>query len=100
MRLLVEGEPRLAAALRRGLEEEGYVVDNAPDAVQADEMAALVLHTKEDDLLRALLRSPETILSRTVIAERVWGDAQAAMGADGPETETVRGVGYRLVARV
>ena len=70
--LLVEDEPRLAAALRRGLEEEGYVVDNAPDAVQADEMAVLALHTKEDDLLRVLLRSPET----------------------------VRGVGYRLVARV
>ena len=76
MRLLVEGEPRLAAALRRGLEEEGYVVDNAPDAVQADEMATLVLRTKEDDLLRVLLRSPETVLSRTVIAERVWGDAR------------------------
>ena len=230
--LLVEDEPRLAAALRRGLEEEGYVVDHAPDAVQADEMAAghydafivdwrlprgdgrqfvaslraagrtepvlmltalsdvehrvagldagaddylakpfafeellarlrallrrtafatpdpgatvtgvmvdaerrrvtlsgprgetaLTLRPKEYDLLRLLLGRPEAVLSRTVIAERVWGDAlfvsdntldqvlsslrrqlaeaRGATGADGPEIETVRGVGYRLVARV
>ena len=240
--LLVEDEPRLAAALRRGLEEEGYVVDHAPDAVQADEMAAghydafivdwrlprgdgrqfvaslraagrtepvlmltalsdvehrvagldagaddylakpfafeellarlrallrrtafatpdpgatvagatvtgatvtgvmvdaerrrvtlsgprgetaLTLRPKEYDLLRLLLGRPEAVLSRTVIAERVWGEAlfvsdntldqvvsslrrqlaeaRGATGADGPEIETVRGVGYRLVARV
>lgn len=230
--LLVEDEPRLAASLRRGLEEEGYVVDHASDAVQAEDLAAgdydafvvdwrlprgdgrqfvaslraagrtepvlmltalsdvehrvagldagaddylakpfafeellarlrallrrpalsvpeagasfaglsidperrrvtlegprgpsaLALRPKEYDLLRLLLRSPETVLSRTVIAERVWGDAlfvsdnaldrtvsslrqrladaRAATGADGPEIETVRGVGYRLVACV
>ena len=230
--LLVEDEPRLAASLRRGLEEEGYTVDHAADAVQADRLAggdydafvvdwrlprgdgrsfvaglraagrtepvlmltalsdvehrvagldagaddylakpfafeellarlrallrrpaltapetaltfagltvdtdrrrvtlggprgeaALALRPKEYDLLRLLLRSPEAVLSRTVIAERVWGDAlfvsdnaldrtvsslrqrlgeaRAATGADGPEIETVRGVGYRLVARV
>ena len=235
--LLVEDEPRLAAALRRGLEEEGYVVDHAPDAVQADEMAAghydafivdwrlprgdgrqfvaslraagrtepvlmltalsdvehrvagldagaddylakpfafeellarlrallrrtafatpdpgatvagatvtgvmvdaerrrvtlsgprgetaLTLRPKEYDLLRLLLGRSEAVLSRTVIAERVWGEAlfvsdntldqvvsslrrqlaeaRGAPGADGPEIETVRGVGYRLVARV
>ena len=227
--LLVEDEPRLAASLRRGLEEEGYTVDHAADAVEAGALAAgdydafvvdwrlprgdgrsfvaglraagrtepvimltalsdvehrvagldagaddylakpfafeellarlrallrrpalaapetaltfagltvdperrrasldglrgqvrLELRPKEYDLLRLLLRQPEAVLSRTVIAERVWGDAvfvsdnaldrvvsslrqQLAesckvTGATGPEIETVRGVGYRLV---
>ncbi len=228
--LLVEDEPRLAASLRRGLEEEGYTVDHAPDAVEGEEAAlanaydafivdwrlprgdgmtlvrrlraagrsepvlmltalgdvehrvagldagaddylakpfvfeellarlrallrrpplaqqepalrvgplqvdperrrvtlegarsttALDLRPKEYDLLRLLLRHPEAVLSRTVIAERVWGDprfvsdnaldrtvsglrqklaeARATAGAEGPEIETVRGVGYRLV---
>ncbi len=228
--LLVEDEPRLAASLRRGLEEEGYVVDHAADAVQAEGLAAgdydafvvdwrlprgdgrsfvaglraagrtepvlmltalsdvehrvagldagaddylakpfafeellarlrallrrpaltapdaapafagltvdaerrratlrgprgeavLALRPKEYDLLRVLLRDPEAVLSRTVIAERVWGDAlfvsdnaldrtvsslrqrltdaRGDSGAVGPEIDTVRGVGYRLVS--
>ena len=228
--LLVEDEPRLAASLRRGLEEEGYAVDHAADAVQAEALAggdydafvvdwrlprgdgrsfvaglraagrtepvlmltalgdiehrvagldagaddylakpfafeellarlrallrrpalsapetaapfagltvdperrrvtlsgprsetALTLRPKEYDLLRVLLRNPEAVLSRTVIAERVWGDAlfvsdnaldrtvsslrqrlaeaRVATGTPGPEIETVRGVGYRLVS--
>ena len=228
--LLVEDEPRLAASLRRGLEEEGYTVDHAADAVEAEAFAAgdydafvvdwrlprgdgrsfvaglrtagrtepvlmltaladiehrvagldagaddylakpfafeellarlrallrrpalsapeaapsfagltvdverrrvtlrgaraeavLALRPKEYDLLRLLLGSPEAVLSRTVIAERVWGDALfvsdnaldrvvsslrqqlvescRATGASGPEVETVRGVGYRLVS--
>jgi DNA-binding response OmpR family regulator len=229
--LLVEDEPRLAASLRRGLEEEGYTVDRAADAVEGEAVALanaydafivdwrlprgdgktlverlraagrtepvlmltalgdvehrvagldagaddyiakpfafeellarlrallrrpplaqqepvlragplavdperrrvtvegpggpvdLVLRPKEYDLLRLLLARPDAVLSRTVIAERVWGDplfvsdnaldrtvsslrqkladARQAAGAGGPEIETVRGVGYRLVA--
>ncbi|MFN3595711.1 MAG: response regulator transcription factor [Rubricoccaceae bacterium] len=83
--------------------------------------AVLELRPKEYALLDALARSAETVLSRAVLAERVWGDAlfvsdnaldvtvsglrqrlEAARrlsGApDAPRLETVRGVGYRLTA--
>jgi DNA-binding response OmpR family regulator len=81
----------------------------------------LDLRPKEYALLEDLLRHPEEVLSRTVIAERVWGDpfyvtdnvidvtisslrqkltdAQRAVRDDQTlRIETVRGVGYRLVA--
>lgn len=230
--LLVEDEPWLSASLRRGLEEEGYVVDHAADGVQAEEVAAgdydafvvdwrlprgdgrqfvaalraagrtepvlmltalsdvehrvagldagaddylgkpfafeelvarlrallrrpalsmsetshafagllvdterrrvtlagprgetpLLLRPKEYDLLRVLMRKPDVVLTRTIIVERVWGEdvyvsdntldrtvsdlrqrlveARAETGADGPEIETIRGVGYRLASGV
>ena len=79
----------------------------------------LNLRPKEYALLELLLRNAGAVLSRTVIAERAWGDAlyvtdnaldvtvsglrqkladaEHAAGAAGiPEIETVRGVGYRL----
>lgn len=81
--------------------------------------ALLNLRPKEYTLLELLVRNAGAILSRTVIAERVWGDAlyvtdnaldvtvsglrqkladaERASGAtEVPEIETVRGVGYRL----
>ncbi len=83
--------------------------------------ARLDLRPKEYALLEDLLRHPDEVLSRTVIAERVWGDpffvtdnvidvtvsslrqklaeAQPApRGKQALRIETVRGVGYRLVA--
>jgi DNA-binding response OmpR family regulator len=39
--LLVEDEPRLADSIRRGLEEEGYTVEVAPDAEAGERLALL-----------------------------------------------------------
>ncbi|MDT0630757.1 response regulator transcription factor [Rubrivirga litoralis] len=81
--------------------------------------AVLTLRPKEYALLEVLLRSAGDALSRTVLAERVWGDAlyvtdnaldvtvsglrQRLADAEGasrashpPRVETIRGVGYRL----
>ena len=81
----------------------------------------LALRPKEFALLEALLRQPGTAVARADLAETVWGDAlyltdnaldvtvsglrralddaRRAVGApDAPWIETVRGVGYRLVA--
>ena len=81
--------------------------------------AVLNLRPKEYALLEAFMRSADAALSRTVLAERVWGDtlfvsdnaldvtvsglrqrladAERASGAgDAPTIETIRGVGYRL----
>ncbi len=83
--------------------------------------AALNLRPKEYAVLEALARSADAVLTRSVLAERVWGDAlfvsdnaldvtvsglrqrlddaRAASGAsDAPHVETVRGVGYRLAS--
>lgn len=87
--------------------------------------ARLNLRPKEFALLELLMRSPGEVLSRTVIAERVWGDAFYVSDnaidvtvsnlrqklADAREAgeisveaagaiETIRGVGYRLTAPV
>ena len=82
--------------------------------------AVLNLRPKEYAMLEVFMRSADAALSRTVLAERVWGDALfvtdnaldvtvsglrqrlddavKASGADGaPHVETIRGVGYRLV---
>ena len=81
----------------------------------------LDLRPKEYALLEDFLRHPDEVVSRTVLAERVWGDAYYVTDnvidvtisglrqklADAQPTpsdhptlriETIRGVGYRLVA--
>lgn len=79
----------------------------------------LDLRPKEYALLEDLMRHSEEVLSRTVIAERVWGDpfyvsdnvidvtisalrqklSDAQRGTDRRvQIETIRGVGYRLIA--
>ncbi|WP_218830610.1 response regulator transcription factor [Rubrivirga marina] len=81
--------------------------------------AVLNLRPKEHAMLEVLMRSADAALSRTVLAERVWGDplfvtdnaldvtvsglrqrladAERESGASGaPSIETIRGVGYRL----
>ena len=81
--------------------------------------AVLNLRPKEYAMLEVFLRNADAALSRTVLAERVWGDAlfvtdnaldvtvsglrqrladaERASGAgDAPQVETIRGVGYRL----
>ncbi|MEX0599921.1 MAG: response regulator transcription factor [Rhodothermales bacterium] len=78
----------------------------------------LDLRPKEFALLEDFMRHPQEVVSRTVIAERVWGDPfyvsdnvidvtisglrqklDDAYDADTPKVriETIRGVGYRLV---
>jgi two-component system, OmpR family, copper resistance phosphate regulon response regulator CusR len=77
----------------------------------------IVLRPKEYTLLEVLLRNPEAVLSRSIIAERVWGSVmyvsdnvidvtvsglrQKLRDAAGDlvALETVRGVGYRIRAR-
>lgn len=82
--------------------------------------ARLDLRPKEYGMLEDLARHPDEVLSRTVLAERVWGDAfnvtdnvidvtvsnlRHKLAEAGESTksdarvqvETVRGVGYRLV---
>lgn len=78
----------------------------------------LELRTKEYRLLELLARSAGDVVTRTMIAERVWGSAfevtdnaidvtvsnlrnhlsEAGYEAEHVAVETVRGVGYRLVA--
>jgi DNA-binding response OmpR family regulator len=71
------------------------------------------LRTREFDLLVALARDAGVVLTRDVLLERVWetdfagetrtvdvhvAELRRKLGADGPRIETVRSVGYRLVA--
>lgn len=120
---------RLRALLRRPpLQRQDPVLRLGPLALDAERRratlagpageAVLNLRPKEYALLDLLLRHPDAVLSRTVIAERVWGDAlyvsdnaldvtvsglrqrlvdaEREAGAEAPAIETVRGVGYRL----
>ncbi|MEP0546350.1 MAG: response regulator transcription factor [Rhodothermales bacterium] len=122
---------RLRALLRRPplqqqeitLREGALVMDTVSRRVTLagpDRQALLNLRPKGHALLELLLRSTGAVLSRTVIAERVWGDAlyvtdnaldvtvsglrqkladaEREAGARAPEVETVRGVGYRLTS--
>jgi len=74
----------------------------------------LTLRPKEFSFLEALLRNPEAVLSRSILAERVWGSAMyvsdnvidvtvsslrnklRSAGGSRLELETVRGIGYRV----
>jgi two-component system, OmpR family, alkaline phosphatase synthesis response regulator PhoP len=72
----------------------------------------LELRAREFDLLAALSRDPGVVLTRDSLLEDVWGtdfpgetrtvdvhvaEVRKKLGDDGPQIETVRGVGYRLV---
>jgi len=73
----------------------------------------LDLRAREFDLLAALARDPGVVLTRDALLERVWetdfagetrtvdvhvAELRKKLGHDGPRIETVRGVGYRIVA--
>ena len=97
--------PLMMDKTRRRLELDGTILNLRP---------------KEFSLMELFMRRPDAVLSRTVIAERVWGDAfyvsdnaidvtisnlrqkleEARPNTDGEEAgariETVRGVGFRL----
>ncbi|QXD14326.1 response regulator transcription factor [Rhodocaloribacter litoris] len=118
---------RLRALLRRPpLATQEHVLRRGPLEVDTRRRQAtfqgtlLNLRPKEYALLEDFMRHPDEVISRTVMAERVWGDAfyvtdnvidvtisglrqkLAEAQPDLPETqavriETVRGVGYRLV---
>lgn len=72
----------------------------------------LELRAREFDLLAALARDPGVVLTRDALLEDVWGtdfpgetrtvdvhvaEVRKKLGEDGPQVETVRGLGYRLV---
>jgi two-component system alkaline phosphatase synthesis response regulator PhoP len=72
----------------------------------------LPLRAREFDLLLALARDPGVVMTRDALLEGVWGtdfpgetrtidvhvaEVRKKLGADGPQIETVRGLGYRLV---
>jgi DNA-binding response OmpR family regulator len=72
----------------------------------------LELRSREFDLLAALARDPGAVFTRDGLLEDVWGtdfpgetrtvdvhvaEVRKKLGADGPQIETVRGLGYRLV---
>jgi two-component system alkaline phosphatase synthesis response regulator PhoP len=72
----------------------------------------LDLRAREFDLLAALARDPGVVLTRDGLLEDVWGtdfpgetrtvdvhvaEVRKKLGDDGPQVETVRGIGYRLV---
>jgi two-component system alkaline phosphatase synthesis response regulator PhoP len=72
----------------------------------------LDLRAREFDLLAALARDPGVVLTRDALLEDVWGtdfpgetrtvdvhvaEVRKKLGNDGPQVETVRGIGYRLV---
>jgi two-component system, OmpR family, alkaline phosphatase synthesis response regulator PhoP len=72
----------------------------------------LELRAREFDLLAALARDPGVVLTRDVLLEDVWGtdfpgetrtvdvhvaEVRKKLAADGPQIETIRGIGYRLV---
>jgi DNA-binding response OmpR family regulator len=74
---------------------------------------AIELRAREFDLLAALARDPGVVLSRELLLEDVWGtdfsgetrtvdvhvsELRKKLGPDGPAIESVRGVGYRLIA--
>ncbi len=71
----------------------------------------LALRPREFDLLLALARDPGVVHTRDSLLENVWGtdfpgetrtvdvhvaELRKKLGADGPQLETLRGVGYRL----
>jgi DNA-binding response OmpR family regulator len=71
------------------------------------------LRAREFDLLAALARDPGVVLSRESLLEDVWGtdfpgetrtvdvhvsELRRKLGASGPAIESVRGIGYRLIA--
>jgi DNA-binding response OmpR family regulator len=71
------------------------------------------LRAREFDLLAALARDPGVVLSRESLLEDVWGtdfagetrtvdvhvsELRKKLGPDGPTIESVRGIGYRLLA--
>jgi DNA-binding response OmpR family regulator len=73
----------------------------------------LDLRPREFDLLAALASEPGVVLSRDRLLADVWGtdftgetrtidvhiaEVRRQLGDDGPAIETVRGIGYRLVA--
>jgi DNA-binding response OmpR family regulator len=71
------------------------------------------LRAREFDLLAALARDPGVVLSREALLEDVWGtdfagetrtvdvhvsELRKKLGPEGPTIESVRGIGYRLIA--
>ncbi len=112
---------RVRAILRRadGATRAGRPIDAGSLHLDPRRREALVgdrvveLRPREFDLLMALARAPGEVLTRDELLSDVWGtdfpgetrtvdvhvaEVRRRLGPDGPPIETVRGVGYRLVA--
>jgi two-component system, OmpR family, alkaline phosphatase synthesis response regulator PhoP len=96
------GRPIVVGSLRIDPRRRDAYVDNRN----------LELRAREFDLLAALARDPGVVLTRDALLEDVWGtdfpgetrtvdvhvaEVRKKLGDAGPQIETVRGVGYRLV---
>src|SRR5438046_114993 len=111
--LVVEDELKMARALRRGLEQEGYSVELSADGSDAISR----VHGKEFDaiVLDVMMRHPCEVLPRRRILEHGWDDNydHFSNGVDvyvgylrrkleqpfgRPLIRTVRGVGYAVDA--
>lgn len=111
---------RLRAVIRRKAPADStkiYVGDIMLDTVahtatRGDEVISLT--GKEYDLLENLMRNQGKIMTRQEIAENIWGQnssnssniidvyvkrlrSKLSLQQDGPELQSIRGIGYRLV---
>ena len=95
---------------------EGFELDSTAHVLRSSS-GEVCLRPKEHDLLALLFSSPGHLFPRNEIVERVWGhrylpgsrtldvhigwlrEKMALLDREGPSIQTIRGVGYRLVAR-
>ena len=100
-----------SARAGRPIEVGGLRIDPRRRDVYVGERR-LALRPREFDLLVALARDPGVVLTRDALLEDVWGtdfpgetrtvdvhvaELRKALAPDGPEIETARGYGYRMV---
>lgn len=119
---MMEMVSRVRAVLRRAERTEKAKIlrlgdltvnTDAHTVTAGDERVQLTL--KEYELLRTLMEAPGTVFSRARLLDSVWGDGyvgetrtvdvhvgtlRAKLGRCGEYIETVRGVGYRMEARL
>ena len=101
-----------AGSLQRPIELDGLRIDPRR-RIASVAGRPIQLRAREFDLLVALARDPGVVLTRDALLESVWdtdfagetrtvdvhvAELRKKLGDDGPRVETVRGVGYRIVA--
>ncbi len=117
---MMELVSRVKAVLRRSGYEEpessniiaiGRIeIDSKKHEVKADG-EVVVLTLKEYELLKRLMKNPNSVLTRDYLLEEIWGydfdgetrtvdvhvrTLRQKLGQSGEQIETVRGVGYRM----
>lgn len=111
---------RVKAVLRRSTDtRDGEVIRIGPLTIDSDNYEAyrggekLALTLKEYELLKLLASSPSKVLTRDFLLDRIWGyefygetrtvdvhirHIRQKLGENAGMIETVRGVGYKMVA--